>query len=600
MGRHKLLTRTILLSSLTLLPLAPAAAEAPAAAAPSAAAATPGSADARLRELYEAEWAWRQKEFARRIGDPPFTASADHLPRVDAATQAARQAYWQKTLAALDAIPVDQLSENEKINAAVLRTSLEAFVAEGKYRTWEMPFNADSQFWSGLSARDAWPSLEEYQRYIGRMRDIPRYFDEQIVNMRAGLKRGFSVPRASLEGRDATIAAYVDTDPAKNPFYSAFTKMPSTIPAADQKRLRAEAQQVISGTVAPAYAKLLTFFKQEYLPKARTTLAAEAMPDGKAFYQAQIREYTTTALTAEQIHQIGLKEVARITAEMEQVKEKAGFKGDLAAFIQFLRTDPQFYAKTPEELLAFSALVAKRADGQLKYTIGFLPRYRFTILPVPDAIAPTYTAGRGGLDACLMNTYDLPSRPLYQIPALTLHECVPGHSFQAAVALETVKWPAFRRQTYFSGYGEGWGLYTEWLGTKMGIYRTPYEDFGRLSFEMWRASRLVVDTGVHHYGWSRDKAIDYLASHTALAQYDVETEIDRYISWPGQALAYKLGEITIRRLRADAEAKLGPKFDQRKFHDTFLALGSVPLPVLEQQLEKFIADGGEGPTAAAP
>ncbi|RYD40313.1 MAG: DUF885 domain-containing protein [Sphingomonadales bacterium] len=521
--RRLLLTRSILLSSLTLLPFAPAMAQTPAAAEPPAAAASTDSADSRLKALYEAEWAWRQKEFARRVGDPPFTASADHLPRVDAATQAARQAYWQKTLAALDTIPVDQLSENEKINAAVFRTSLEAFVAEGKYRTWEMPFNADSQFWSGLSARDSWPSLEEYQRYIGRMQ-----------------------------------------------------------------------------TVAPAYAKLLTFFKDEYLPKARTTLAAEAMPDGKAFYQAQIREYTTTALTAEQIHQIGLKEVARITAEMEVVKEKAGFKGNLAAFIQFLRTDPQFYAKTPEELLAFSALVAKRADGQLKYTIGFLPRYRFTILPVPDAIAPTYTAGRGGLDACLMNTYDLPSRPLYQIPALTLHECVPGHSFQAAVALETTKWPAFRRQTYFSGYGEGWGLYTEWLGTKMGIYRTPYEDFGRLSFEMWRASRLVVDTGVHHYGWSREKAIDYLASHTALAQHDVETEIDRYISWPGQALAYKLGEITIRRLRADAEAKLGPKFDQRKFHDTFLALGSVPLPVLEQQLEKFIADGGEVPTSVAP
>lgn len=589
-----MLTRTILLSTLAFLPIASTAAESPPAAV------TVDTADARLRNLYEAEWAWRQKEFARRVGEPPFSVSADHLPRVDAVTQVARQAYWKKALEALDHIPVDQLSENEKINAAVFRTSLEAFIAEGRYRMWEMPFNADSQFWSGLSERDSYPSIEEYQRYIGRMRDIPRYFDEQIVNMRAGLERGFSVPRASLVGRDATIAAYGDADAAKNPFYSAFNAMPSSIPAAEQERLRGEARQVIAHTVAPAYAKLLAFFRDEYLAKARTTLAAEAMPDGEAFYQAQIKEYTTTALTAEQIHEIGLKEVTRITAEMEQVKEKAGFKGDLKAFIQFLRTDPQFYAKTPEELLAFSALVAKRADGQLKYTIGFLPRYRFTILPVPDSIAPTYTSGRGGLDACLINTYDLPSRPLYQIPALTLHECAPGHSFQAAVALETTKWPTFRRQTYFSGYAEGWGLYTEWLGTKMGIYRTPYEDFGRLSFEMWRASRLVVDTGVHHYRWSREKAIDYLASRTALAQHDVETEIDRYISWPGQALSYKLGELTIRRLRADAEAKLGSKFDQRKFHDTFLALGSVPLPVLEEQLEKFIADGGEGPSAVEP
>jgi uncharacterized protein (DUF885 family) len=243
--------------------------------------------------------------------------------------------------------------------------------------------------------------------------------------------------------------------------------------------------------------------------------------------------------------------------------------------------------------LSFSAYVAKRVDGQLKYTIGLLPRYRFTIIPVPAAIAPTYTSGRGGLEACQMNTYDLPSRPLYQIPALTLHECAPGHSFQAALALEGQDRPAFRKQTYFSGYGEGWGLYTEWLGRKMGIYRTPYEEFGQLSFEMWRAARLVIDTGIHHYGWSRQRAIDYLASHTALAQHDVETEVDRYISWPGQALAYKLGELTIRRMRAKAEQAMGPAFDQRQFHDTILNLGSVPLPVLEEELDAFIARKGK-------
>jgi len=575
---------------------APAVAQTAPAAAPAA-----QSADARLRALYEAEWAWRQKEFARRQGDTAYGASSDHLPRVDAASQAARVKYWQDTLAELDKIPVDQLSHEEQINAAVFRTSLEAFVTEGKFRTWEMPFNADSQFWSGLSARNPYPTVDEYQRYLGRMRDIPRYFDEQIANMRAGLKRGFSVPRASLEGRDATIAAYVDADAAKNPFYEPFAKMPASIPAAEQERLQAEGRKVIAETVAPAYQKLLTFYRTEYLPKTRTTLAAEAMPDGKAFYQAQIKEYTTTNLTPEQIHEIGLKEVARITAEMEAVKAQTGFQGDMPAFLKFLRTDPQFYAKTPDELLGFSAYVAKRVDGQLKHTIGFLPRYRFTIIPVPAAIASTYTSGRGGLEACMMNTYDLPSRPLYQIPALTLHECNPGHSFQAAVALEAPNRPAFRRQTYFSGYGEGWGLYTEWLGTKMGIYRTPYEDFGRLSFEIWRACRLVIDTGIHHYGWTRQQAIDYLASHTALAQHDVETEVDRYISWPGQALAYKLGELTIRRMRAKAEKELGPKFDQRAFHDAFLNLGSVPLTVLESEMNRFIAEGGKDPvTNLAP
>jgi uncharacterized protein (DUF885 family) len=569
---------------------APAFAQTTPAAAPSA-----QSADARLRALYDAEWAWRQKELARRTGEGQDAISPDHLPRVDAASQEKRVKYWQDTLAQLDKIPVDQLSHDEQINAAVFRTSLEAFVADGKFRGWEMPFNADSQFWSALSARNPYPSVEEYQRYLGRMRDIPRYFDEQIANMRAGLKRGFSVPRASLEGRDATIAAYVDADAAKNPFYEPFAKMPSSIPAADQQRLQAEGRKVIAEVVAPSYQKLLTFYRSEYLPKTRTTVAAESMPDGKAFYQAQIKEYTTTDLTPEQIHEIGLKEVARITAEMEAVKAKTGFKGDMAAFLKFLRTDPQFYAKTPDELLGFSSYVAKRVDGQLKYTIGFLPRYRSAIIPVPAAIAPTYTSGRGGLDACMMNTYDLPSRPLYQLAALTLHECNPGHSFQAAFALEAPNRPAFRRQTYFSGYGEGWGLYTEWLGTKMGIYRTPYEDFGRLSFEIWRACRLVIDTGIHHYGWTRQQAIDYLASHTALAQHDVETEVDRYISWPGQALAYKLGELTIKRMRAKAEKELGPKFDQRAFHDAFLNLGSVPLPVLEAELNRFIAEGGKDP-----
>lgn len=559
--------------------------------------AEPGGADAALRRLYDTEWTWRQKEMARQDLDDGASEAADHLPRVDAASETARIGYWTRTLAALDAIPVAQLSPEEAINAAVFRTSLEAFVASGRYRVWEMPFNADSNFWSGLNGRAGYRKADDYRRYLGRMRDLPRYFDEQIANMRAGLARGFSVPRATLVGRDASIAAYAVTDAVRNPFFLPFADMPTVIPAADQAALRRDAQVVIAQSVVPAYAKLLTFFRTEYLPRTRTTLAAEAMPDGKAFYQAQIREYTTLDLTADQIHGIGLKEVARITAEMETTKAAAGFKGSLATFIRFLRTDPQFYARTPDELLGVSAFAAKRVDGQLKYTIGLLPRYRFTIRPVPDAIAPYYTAGRGGLESCLMNTYDLKSRPLYQIPALTLHECNPGHSFQAALALEGPNRPAFRRETYFSGYGEGWGLYTEWLGTVMGIYRTPYEAFGRLSYEMWRACRLVIDTGIHHDGWTRAQAITYLASHTALSQHEVETEVDRYISWPGQALAYKLGEMTIRRKRADAERRLGPAFDQRWFHDVVLGTGSVPLPVLEQQIDLWIAGGGKDPHA---
>jgi uncharacterized protein (DUF885 family) len=587
----RILASAVLLSLVPLAPM-PAFAQARVSA---------GAADARLRALYEKEWVWRQNEFARVAEDDSWSASGDHLPRVDAATQQRRLAYWQGIANELDAIPVQQLSAEERINAAVFRTTLEANIANQQFRSWEMPLNADSNFWSGLAARQPYRRADQYRHYLGRMRDVPRYFQEQMANMRSGLKRGFSVPRVTLAGRDASIAAYAVADVSKNPFYAPFEAMPASIPAAEQAQLREEARAVIAAQVAPAYERLLRFFRSEYLAKTRTTLAAEAMPEGKAFYQAQIREYTTLDFTAEQIHDLGLEEVARITAEMEKTKAAAGFQGNLAEFLKFLRTDPQFYARTPDELLGVSAYAAKRVDGQLKHTIGRLPRYRFTIVPVPDAIAPFYTAGRGGLDACSMNTYDLPSRPLYQIPALTLHECNPGHSLQAAIALEGPDRPAFRRQTYFSGYGEGWGLYTEWLGTVMGIYRTPYEDFGRLSYEMWRACRLVIDTGVHHQGWSREQAIGYLAEHTALSQHEIETEVDRYISWPGQALAYKLGEMTLRRKRADAEQRLGATFDQRWFHDVVLGLGSVPLPVLEQQIDQWIEGGGKNPNAdAAP
>ena len=303
-----------------------------------------------------------------------------------------------------------------------------------------------------------------------------------------------------------------------NPLYAPFTQMPSTIPAAEQAAMRDEAATLIRDVVAPGYVRLLVFMRAEYLPMARTTLAAIAMPDGEAYYQAMIEKFTTLDLTAKQIHEIGLKEVARIEAEMEATKERAGFKGTMAEFFHFLRTDPQFYATTPRELLAYSAYVSKKADWKLAETIGFLPRRRHGIRPVPEALAPIFTGGRGGLEACLMNTYNLPARPLYTLAALTLHECTPGHSFQAALGLEAPERPPFRLGTSFSGYGEGWGLYTEWLGTVMGIYETPYEDFGRLTYEMWRASRLVIDTGIHAFGWTRDQAMEYLRTRAALSE----------------------------------------------------------------------------------
>ena len=546
-----------------------------------------GPADASLKTLYNSYSAWDGRESGIILDAKGEVKPNDYLPRVDAATQERRAAHLKQLLTSLNAIPEAQLSAGERVNAAVFRTLLENSISDARFRLWEMPFSSDSSFWTYLDA-DRLDDAAEYRRYIARMRDIPRFFDEQIVNMRAGLARGFSVPRATLDGRDASIAAFLADDISKSPFHQVFDTMPATIPAAEQQALRAQGEAAIRDSVQPAYRKLLDFYRSEYLPKTRKTTAARDLPDGEAFYRAQIRQYTTTELGPEEIHQIGLKQVALIEGQMRQTMREAGFKGSFDQFLKFLKTDPQFQAKTPDDLMGVSAYVAKRTDKVIGDYFGLLPRRRFGIIPVPDALAPFYTGGRGGLENCMMNTYNLPTRPLYNIPALTLHECEPGHSFQAALSVEQKTLPQFRQNLYFSGYGEGWGLYCEWLGNEMGIYRTPYERFGQQSYAMWRAARLVIDTGIHRYGWSRRQAIDYLAGHTALSQHEVETEVDRYISWPGQALSYKLGELTIRKLRSEAEAQLGPKFDIKGFHDTFLAMGAVPLTVLEQQMRAWV------------
>ncbi len=576
-------TALLFLASIALQPLA-AFAQAPAPAAPS-----PSTADQQLKALYEGYSDWAAKEYGYFENAKGETEQGDHLPSVDPATEQARGAYLNQLLARLDAIPMAQLSAGERTNAAVLRTILENGIADAKYREWEMPANSDSNFWTYLDQADTLSDAGAYRRYIGRLRDIPRYFDQHIANMRAGLARGFTPPQVTIVGREGSIASFIKTNAEDSAFYAPFKAMPSNIGAAEAARLQAEGKAAIAEAVTPAYRKLLDFWVATYVPDARQTVSARDLPDGDAFYRAQIREFTTTDMTPEDIHQLGLKEVARIQAGMDKTMRESGFKGTFPEFLAFLRTDPQFIARNPDDLLGVSAYAAKRVDGKLGQYFDVLPRRRFTIIPVPEALAPFYTAGRGGRESCQMNTYNLPVRPLYNIPVLTLHECAPGHSFQAALAEEGKQLPRFRRNIYFSGYGEGWGLYTEYLGIEMGIYRTPYERFGQQSYEMWRAARLVIDTGLHRYGWSRKQAVDYLASHTALSTHEVGTEVDRYISWPGQALAYKLGELTIRRMRAEAEKELGTKFDIRNFHSMLLGLGSVPLPELEAQVRAFIA-----------
>jgi uncharacterized protein (DUF885 family) len=552
--------------------------------------------DARFTAIYSAEWAWREHQSADDE-DSGDRISA-HLPDVGPAAQAARLEMWSNVMAKLTTIDATKLSAENRINLQIYRNQIVTLLAAQRYREYEKPLNADTSFWGNTAgvARQSFKTAQDYRNYLSMLGEMPRYFDQQIANMKAGEARGFTPPKITLEGRDATVTPITDAKtPQDNPFYAPFRTMPATIPAAVQADLRAQAVTVLGSAVIPAHRTLLAFLRDDYIPHARTALDAYSLPDGKAYYQSKIREFTTLDLPPQQIHQIGLDEVAKIHGEMLDVMRQVDFKGDLPAFLTYLRTDPRFYAKTPQDLLDRAAWIAKTFDGKAKSWFGRLPRSRFAIIPVPDDIAPFYTGGRGGPGVYLVNTYNLPSRPLYSLTALTLHESAPGHAFQMPLAAENKDLPAFRQQGYISAYGEGWALYCEKLGVEMGMYDTPYDRFGMLSYQMWRAARLVVDTGIHSEGWSREQAQRYLHDNTALADHEIETEVDRYIAWPGQALSYYLGEKAILDSRAKAEKALGPKFNIRAFHDTVLQLGSVPLPVLQARIDRFIAEGGKGP-----
>ena len=554
------------------------------------------SADARLRALYTAEYECRRRQEAANEDSGPGAPRG--LPDVGPAAQAARLDRWTRTATALAAIPVADLSPAERVNRAVYKGQIDALLAAQRFREYEKPLNADSSFWGDVAeaARQPFASEADYRGYLAMLHDVPRYYEQQIANMRAGLKRGFTPARVTLEGRDAGVAQVVEAKSVDaSPFYAPFRSFPATIPAATQAALRAEATAVIRDAVVPAHARLLAFLRGEYMPGARTTLAAFDLPDGRAYYQSKLAEFTTLDQTPEQVHRIGLAEMARIRGRMQQVMTQVGFKGDLPAFLRFLRTDPRFYATTPQALLDRAAWIAKTFDGKAARFFGRLPRSRFAIRPVPDEIAPFYTGGRGGPGIYLVNTWNLPARPLYSLPALTLHESAPGHAFQMPLAAENRALPAFRRDTYLSVYGEGWALYCEALGEEMGMYETPYELFGMLSYQAWRASRLVVDTGIHAMGWSREQAQAYLRENTALADHEIVTEVDRYIAWPGQAVSYYTGELAILAARRRAERALGAKFDIRAFHDAILSLGSVPLSEIDRRVDRLIVEGGKGP-----
>lgn len=554
---------------------------------------------AKLHALFDTAWEFQLRE------DPLFATSVGRHEYGDRLASAApadlkRQADFARgVLKQLQAIDRGKLPASEAVNYDMFRRQIEDAVAGYELGDYQMPFNADSGFHSSFSRlpKDVpLTTVRDYENYIARLRAWPRYMSEQIAHMRTGLQRGFTVPRATLEGYDTTITAHVVDEPSKSVFWEPFAKFPVTVPAAEHERLQREGRAAVTAAIG-GYRTFLDFFRKEYVPGSRTTLAASELPNGRAYYAQKIREFTTLELTAEQIHQIGLTEAERIGAEMRAVMQQVGFQGDFAAFLQFLRTDPRFYAKTPEELLMRASRLAKRIDGKLPSLFNTLPRLPYTVEPVPDDIAPKYTTGRyvsapqGSTQPGIywVNTYKLDARPLYNLPALTLHEAVPGHHLQIALSRELANLPNFRRFSYISAFGEGWGLYSEWLGIEAGFYTDPYDNFGRLTYEMWRAARLVVDTGLHAKGWTRQQAIDYMATRTALPIHEVTTEVDRYISWPGQALAYKLGDLKIKELRRRAEKTLGQRFDVREFHDVVLGSGSIPLSVLESNVDAWIA-----------
>ncbi|MEO0973908.1 MAG: DUF885 family protein, partial [Pseudomonadota bacterium] len=486
------------------------------------------------------------------------------------------------------------------VNYDVFEFQLRHQIDRGRFRSYRIPLNSDSGFYMLLNwAARSHPfrTTDDYQAWLRRLSAFPAYVQENIDNMRLGLADGFTLPATILEDIAVVIEAMASTGVDESPAFRPFLQLPSELDAELSAALPQIARYSMEMEVIPALREFHRFFVEEYMPGARESLGATALPEGEAYYASEVRFYTNLDLTADEVHNIGLEEVTRIRKEMEAIIAELEFEGSFDEFLAFLRNDPQFFAKTPRELLMHASYLAKQADGKLPALFGHLPRQPYTVEPVPDAIAPNYTGGRyvgAPLDgpragAYWVNTYALDKRTLYTLPALTLHEAVPGHHLQSAIAKELDGRPIFRRHIYPHAFGEGWGLYSEKLGVEMGIYETPYQDFGRLTYEMWRACRLVVDTGMHAKGWTRQEALDYLATNTALSLLEVRTEIDRYIAWPGQALAYKIGELKILELRERAAKALGADFDIREFHDRVLGEGGVPLPVLEGIVDRYIA-----------
>ncbi len=505
--------------------------------------------------------------------------------------------FAQERLKELEKINREELSETENISAELLRYKLQETVDFYEYEAYLNPLLSDAGFHVSLPyhVRD-FSNYKQVKEYLDKLNAIPAYVDQHLVLLRKGIKKGILQPAVIFKGYESTYNDQLVDDPKESYYYSPFLNLPPILSQQQKDSVLKAAEIAVSNNVIPQFRRIKAFFEKEYLPAARKSIGVLEAPRGREYYQNRLNYYTTLNLSAEEIHQMGLEEVARINAEMKKIIAEVEFEGSFEDFIHFLRTDEQFYAETGEELLKEARDISKRIDAQLPAFFKTLPRRPYGVAPVPDAIAPKYTTGRyigGGDDTqpgyYWVNTYNLPNRPLYVLPALTAHEAVPGHHLQISLNKELGdSIPKFRRNFYLSAFGEGWGLYSEALAEEMGIYRTPYERFGKLTYEQWRAGRLVVDTGIHAMGWTREQAVEFLRSNTALSMHNINTEVDRYISWPGQAVSYKIGEMKIRELRKKAEEALGTNFNIREFHEVILEQGTVTLPIMEERVEAYI------------
>ncbi|TXE19356.1 DUF885 domain-containing protein [Psychroserpens burtonensis] len=499
----------------------------------------------------------------------------------------------------LEKILDEGLSETEKISKELLLFVLQDEIDTNVYKTYLNTITNEAAFHLSLSrmGQITFENIEQVKAYLKLLDGVPKRVNYNLNLLRAAIEEGMAQPGVIFNNYTDTYNKHIVTDVTTSAFYKPFLKLPDSFSTPLKDSIVNVAKTSVQHNAVNQYKKIKRFFEDEYFPNTRKGLGISTLPNGEAFYQNRINYFTTSnQYTANDIHQIGLKEVARIRAEMQSIIDDLGFKGSFADFIAFLRSDEQFYPKTANELLMFARDIAKRIDAELPKFFKTLPRKPYGVVPVPADLAPNYTGGRYSPSNSettagfyWVNTYNLPSRTLYTIPALTAHEAVPGHHLQISLNNELPKIiPSFRRDLYLSAYGEGWGLYAEYLVDEMNIYTTPYEKFGQLTYEMWRACRLVVDPGIHAKGWTRQQVIDYLAENTALSIHEVTTETDRYISWPGQAISYKIGELKIRALRQKAEIELGAKFDIREFHEIILEQGTVTLSILERRVNSFI------------